>query len=277
MTRKPAFKRKWDKTHMLLVGASDDPLVAMLQTEAREAGHTVSLYLDGDEEEFYLTNPKRSFSALMVLDSNDPHDVLLEMPDFVWSRCAGDCLFLINALCTSATDVTPFFQEDETDRIIGFSPVALYAQKPVVEISKGELTAPDAMESAKLFFDSMSIQTVDVPDIQGLVLGRILAMLVNEAASALMEGVASVEDIDAAMKLGVNYPEGPLAWGDKIGLDVIRDILLNLFSLYGERYMPMPLLNDKVDAGQLGYKTRQGFYTYRGTHAKKGHLTLIKP
>jgi 3-hydroxybutyryl-CoA dehydrogenase len=88
-------------------------------------------------------------------------------------------------------------------------------------------------------------------------------MLVNEAASALMEGVASPRDIDTAMTLGTNYPRGPLAWADDIGLDVILNILNHLLDEYAdERYAAVLLLRLKVEAGKLGRKTGEGFYSY---------------
>jgi 3-hydroxybutyryl-CoA dehydrogenase len=103
-------------------------------------------------------------------------------------------------------------------------------------------------------------------------LGRVLAMLVNEATSALMEGVASVQDIDTAMQLGTNYPRGPLTWADYVGLDVILAILNHLEDEYGEdRYCAMPLLRQMVDAGKLGRKAGEGFYSYHPEHVQPSH------
>jgi 3-hydroxybutyryl-CoA dehydrogenase len=86
---------------------------------------------------------------------------------------------------------------------------------------------------------------------------------VNEAATALAEGVASAADIDTAMRLGTNYPYGPLAWGDRMGLDVVLGVMRGLQAEFGEdRYRPCPLLAHYVQANRLGRKTGRGFFEY---------------
>lgn len=96
---------------------------------------------------------------------------------------------------------------------------------------------------------------------QGEVVVRILAMIMNEAAFAFGEGVASVRDIDRAMRLGTNYPKGPLGWADEIGLDVVLQVLRNLQETLGEdRYRPAPLLQQLVAAGSTGGTPGEGFH-----------------
>jgi 3-hydroxybutyryl-CoA dehydrogenase len=100
-----------------------------------------------------------------------------------------------------------------------------------------------------------------VGDAPGLVLGRIVAQLVNEAAFALGEGVGSAEDIDTGMELGLNHPRGPLAWGDIVGLDQVLTTLDALNDFYREeRYRAAPLLRRHVAAGRLGQHVGQGFH-----------------
>lgn len=103
------------------------------------------------------------------------------------------------------------------------------------------------------------------PDAPGMTLPRVVAALVNEAAFAYGEGVAQAPDIDRAMQLGVNYPEGPLAWGDRIGLDEVLGCLLALYDHYGEnRYRPAPALRRLVQAGFTGRLGGRGFYVHEG-------------
>ena len=91
---------------------------------------------------------------------------------------------------------------------------------------------------------------------------RILAMIMNEAAYAVGEGVASVRDIDIAMKLGTNYPKGPLKWADEIGLELLHNILKSLdASLGDERYRPAPLLRQMVRSGATGDAVGEGWHS----------------
>ncbi|MDX6700852.1 MAG: 3-hydroxybutyryl-CoA dehydrogenase, partial [Baekduia sp.] len=127
----------------------------------------------------------------------------------------------------------------------GGAAAGFHALSPIgiVELTRTEATADVAADRAERFFAALGARTAWVADAPGLVLGRILAQVVNECAFAVGEGVGSPEDIDAGMKLGMNYPEGPLAWADEIGLDHIVMILDGLREEYGEeRYRTAPML-----------------------------------
>ena len=116
---------------------------------------------------------------------------------------------------------------------------------------------------ARAFFEGLGLQTAIVQDAPGLVLPRIVCCLVNEAAYALADRVAEACDIDSAMKLGANYPRGPLEWGDLIGLDVVLAVLRGLREETGnDHFRPAPLLKQLVRAERLGQKTGRGFYEY---------------
>ncbi|MEB3286473.1 MAG: 3-hydroxyacyl-CoA dehydrogenase family protein [Vampirovibrionales bacterium] len=148
---------------------------------------------------------------------------------------------------------------------LGFSAFSLYGHldktpPPALELCQIEA---NSMAEHQAFLESFNIPSTQSPACPGLVLGRIVSMLVNEACFALMENVATADAIDTAMTLGTNYPMGPLAWADKAGLDVILAILNHLFAVYKEpRYRPARLLQERVSLGLLGQKTGQGFYAY---------------
>jgi 3-hydroxybutyryl-CoA dehydrogenase len=127
----------------------------------------------------------------------------------------------------------------------GGSAAGFHALSPlgIVELTRTPATADVAAERSEQFFAALGHRTIWVADAPGLVLGRIVAQVINECAFAVGEGVGSAEDVDAGMQLGMNYPQGPLAWADAIGLDHIVMILDGLREEYGEeRYRTAPLL-----------------------------------
>ncbi|HEX5922901.1 MAG TPA: 3-hydroxyacyl-CoA dehydrogenase NAD-binding domain-containing protein [Baekduia sp.] len=127
----------------------------------------------------------------------------------------------------------------------GAAAAGFHALSPIrmVELTRTEATADVAAERTEAFFTALGLPIAWVADAPGLVLGRIIAQVVNECAFALGEGVGSAVDIDDGMRLGMNYPLGPLEWADEIGLDHIVMILDGLREEYGEeRYRTAPLL-----------------------------------
>jgi 3-hydroxybutyryl-CoA dehydrogenase len=135
----------------------------------------------------------------------------------------------------------------------------------LVELTRGETTSPAAAERTENFFATLGKHVEWVADAPGLVLGRIVCQLVNEAAFALGEGVGSADDIDAGMLLGLNHPHGPLHWADVIGLDHVLAVLDGLADEYREdRYRAAPLLRRHVLSGRLGLATGAGFFDHPG-------------
>ena len=132
-----------------------------------------------------------------------------------------------------------------------------------MELAPALQTSTESLERAERFWKELGLEPVVVSDGPGLVRARIVCCLINEAVSALMEGIATAEDIDKAMRLGTNYPYGPLEWADYLGLDAVLGVMKGLFEEWGDdRYRPSPLLRRMVLAGRLGKKTGRGFYNY---------------
>ncbi len=132
----------------------------------------------------------------------------------------------------------------------------------LVEIVRGLDTSDETCETALVVARQMGKETVIVNESPGFVTSRMSAVVGNEAFYMLMEGVASAKDIDRAIKLGLNYPMGPLELGDLVGLDVRLSNLEYLHKTLGERFRPCPLLVKYVQAGRLGRKTGRGVYDY---------------
>ncbi|MFZ0746087.1 MAG: 3-hydroxybutyryl-CoA dehydrogenase [Terracidiphilus sp.] len=152
---------------------------------------------------------------------------------------------------------------DRPERVIGmhfFNPVPVMA---LVEVVRGLATSDSTYATVHELAVLLGKTPIEVNDAPGFVSNRVLMPLINEAAFAVMEGVATPEAVDAVFKLGMAHPMGPLTLADFIGLDVCLDILRVLQEGFGDpKYRPCPLLVRMVDAGWLGRKSGRGFYSY---------------
>ena len=146
---------------------------------------------------------------------------------------------------------------------VGFNLLPPLSSGSCVELTRGPDSAPSAVAAAERFFHSLGNHLEWVGDAPGLVLGRIVAAVINECAFALGEGVGSAEDIDAGMVHGLNYPRGPLGWADRIGLDEVLGVTEGLYAeRREERYRPAPGLAAQVLGGRLGQTSGEGFFVH---------------
>lgn len=177
------------------------------------------------------------------------------------SGVAPSAVIITSCLVASTTLMASWTKRPE--RIVGFATFYPLADRKIIEIAAGLRTSDSALQQAQDHFRSLGKETVKVKDAAGLTFPRILSLIINEAARSLEEGVAKADEIDIAMRLGVNYPMGPLRWGDQIGLDEVLAVLEGLERETGDdRYRPAPLIKKLVVAGFLGESVGRGFYSY---------------
>lgn len=175
--------------------------------------------------------------------------------------CKPETIFATNTSSLSITEIAAI-----TDRSAQFIGMHFFNPAPVmklVEVIKGQMTSEETSNKIFELATAIGKTPVMVEEAPGFVVNRILVPMINEAVGIYAEGIASVEDIDSAMKLGANHPMGPLALGDLIGLDVCLAIMEVLYNEFADsKYRPHPLLKKMVRAGLLGRKSGQGFYKY---------------
>lgn len=175
--------------------------------------------------------------------------------------CKAETILASNTSSLSITEVAS--ATNRPDRVIGmhfFNPATIMK---LVEVIRGMATSQETFDQVKEMAIAIGKEPVEVAEAPGFVVNRILIPMINEAVGIYAEGVASVEDIDTAMKLGANHPMGPLALGDLIGLDVCLAIMDVLYNETGDtKYRAHSLLRKYVRAGWLGRKSGRGFYNY---------------
>ena len=170
-----------------------------------------------------------------------------------------NCIYASNTSSLSITEIGSGLAKP----VIGmhfFNPAPVMK---LIEVIAGLNTPDETVEKIKEISVSIGKTPVQVKEAAGFVVNRILIPMINEAVGIYADGVADVEGIDTAMKLGANHPMGPLALGDLVGLDICLAIMNVLYTETGDsKYRPHPLLRKMVRGGKLGQKTGEGFYKY---------------
>jgi 3-hydroxybutyryl-CoA dehydrogenase len=175
--------------------------------------------------------------------------------------CPPETILASNTSSLSITELAAATKRP--DKVMGMHFMNPVPVMKLVELIRGLATSDETFQTIQELTKKLGKTPVAVRDFPGFVANRILMPMINEAAYTLMEGVASREDIDAVMKLGMNHPMGPLTLADFIGLDVCLAIMEVLYQGFCDsKYRPCPLLRKMVQAGHLGRKTRKGFYDY---------------
>lgn len=246
------IKIEWAQNGINKIGAKLDKLVSREKITAEKAEGIKANLTAGE----YKDLADCDLIVEAVLEKMEIKKDLFKTLDEI---CKEDCIFGTNTSSLSVTEIANGIKHN----VIGMHFFNPADRMKLVEVISGENTPVETKKAIIECSKSLGKTPVEVAEGPGFVVNRILIPMINEACFIYQEGLASVEDIDTAMKLGANHPMGPLALGDLIGLDIVLDVMEVLYSETGDsKYRPCTLLKKMVRAGKLGQKTKQGFYSY---------------
>lgn len=246
------IKIEWAQNGINKIGAKLDKLVSREKITAEKAEGIKANLTAGE----YKDLADCDLIVEAVLEKMEIKKDLFKTLDEI---CKEGCIFGTNTSSLSVTEIANGIKHN----VIGMHFFNPADRMKLVEVISGENTPVETKEAIIEYSKSLGKTPVEVAEGPGFVVNRILIPMINEACFIYQEGLASVEDIDTAMKLGANHPMGPLALGDLIGLDIVLDVMEVLYTETGDpKYRPCTLLKKMVRAGKLGQKTKQGFYSY---------------
>ena len=273
------------RTSILLIGGSRHTAEMAIRLRDHEIPFSIYLSLDDAHLFAYSDAPTLPphlipFSSVIVTNVSDvviPPDIIMDCQPLAAELKVPllhevleefpSAIILCSTLACTATEIMHYIQD--THPVIGFGFLPGHTgTATVIELAKGLNASEQSLQTIEMLLNAMGYMYEIVEDRVGLVMPRILATLMNEAAFAVLEQIATKEDIDAAMKAGVNYPHGLLEWADTIGLDTVLSMLDALYAEYRqERYRPCILFRQYVRARWIGKAGGKGFYTYASGYA----------
>jgi len=264
-------------THVFALRGFNVSLVEMSDELVEKALSTIGKNMDRQVKKGIITEQEKSKAlsniSRVVGVENTPSDCDLVIEAIYENKDAKLSVFnkleslikkdSIFASNTSSISITELSSATRPDKFIGMHFMNPVPMMKLVEIIRGYSTSDETFKTIKTLSENLDKVPVEVFDYPGFISNRILMPMINEAIFSLMEGVASAQDIDTVMKLGMNHPMGPLTLADFIGLDVCLAIMEVLYDGFNDpKYRPCPLLKKMVAARKLGRKSGEGFFAY---------------
>ncbi len=219
-------------------------------------------YNEAKENLYYETDLQKAAmnSDLVVEAVPEKLDLKIHLFKQLDQICKPETILATNTSTMSPTEIGA--QTNRPDKVIAmhfFNPVH---KMKLIEVVRGLDTSDETVNRVVAVAKQLNKEPVEINEYPGFVTSRINCLIGNEAMNMLMEGVATAEDIDKAVKLGLNHPMGPLELADLVGLDTRLRNMEYLHETLGEKYRPSPILRKYVKAGRLGKKSGKGFYNY---------------
>ncbi len=203
-----------------------------------------------DKAEF--TNTLDNKVELVIDSTSFPASKKKDNIETIDKHCTAGIPVLTSSLCIPVSEQCTFSKQPS--RLIGIGLYDSFSNAKRIEIAPSKITDTTILKNAESILDSLGFNYSVVPDRTGLVFPRIISMIINEAVQVYSEKTATKEDIDTALKLGTNYPFGPLEWADRLGIELVYNILTALQRDFGEdRYRPHPAMKEMVNLKQKFY------------------------
>jgi 3-hydroxybutyryl-CoA dehydrogenase len=236
---------------------------------ARELGHEMSRWsLTESEKEAVSRRIRIGFDLndaaradLVIETVTEDFDLKCRVFAALDKVCDERIIFITNTSTLSISELAAATRRP--GRFVGLHFLNPATRTAVVEVIRGLATSDETVGTVKDFAKQLGKTPIEVFEYPGYVTTRVMLPMINEAIHVVMEGVATAEDVDTAMKLGYNLEAGPLALADRMGLDEVMNWMEHLFHELGDlKYRPCPLLRKMVRAGRLGVKSGEGFFRY---------------
>lgn len=199
-----------------------------------------------------FTDKLTNETEIIFETTNFPKEKKLENLSFIEENSTASVPVFTSSLCISVSEQAAACKYPT--RLTGIGLYNTFTKAKRIEIAPSKITDSQTLKNAENFLNSCGVNFSVVPDKVGLIFPRVVSMIINEAAQVYSEQIASKEDIDTAMRLGTNYPMGPLEWADKLGIELVYEILSALQRDFGEdRYRPHPVLKEMINLNKKFY------------------------